>query len=256
MVIAETDGPPDTTHAPAGCAQSHRNYPKLLAAELAVPVFRDATCGSARTDDFYAPQEDLPTGESNPPQLDRLTPTTDLVTVGIGGNDAGFASAAMDCLSPLPQGARCKEKYTAGGTDRLAQQIEESEPKLVRALQDIRQRSPQARVLVLDYLAGIPQTGCYPVVPASDSDMAYLHSTFQKLNAMVERAAAAGGAEFVDTYTSSVGHHVCSPPDHRYVEGLGVVSVNGPAAAVPAHPNSAGAVSQFRSTLAAVRSAP
>src|SRR5688572_30655535 len=78
VVIADSDGPPDTTYAPAGCAQSHRNYPKLLAASLEVPVFRDATCGSAKTDDFYAPQEDLPTGETNPAQFDRLTPTTDL----------------------------------------------------------------------------------------------------------------------------------------------------------------------------------
>jgi lysophospholipase L1-like esterase len=253
VVIADTDGLPDSTHAPTGCAQSHRNYPKLLAAALKVPVFRDATCGSATTDDFYAPQTGLPTGETNPAQFDRLTPTTDLVTVGIGGNDAGFAGAAMDCLSPLPQGARCKEKYTAGGTDQLAKAIEESEPKLVRALAEIRRRAPEARILMLDYLAGIPQKGCYPVVPVSDSDMAYLHETFKKLNAMVERAAAAGGAEFVDTYTPSIGHHVCAPPRQRYVEGLGVLSVNGVAVAVPAHPNSAGAASQFRTTLAAVQ---
>ena len=32
-----------------------------------------------------------------------------------------------------------------------------------------------------------------------------------------------------------------------------LAAVNGPAVAVPAHPNSAGAASQFRSTLAAVR---
>ena len=252
VVIADTDGPPDSTYAPTGCAQSHRNYPKLLAAALKVPTFRDATCGSATTDDFYSPQTGLPTGETNPPQFDRLTPTTDLVTVGVGGNDAGFAGAAMDCLSPDPRGARCKEKYTAGGRDQLAEAIDASEPKLVRALQEIRERSPNARILMLDYLAGIPETGCYPFVPVSDSDMKYLHETFGKLNAMVERAAAAGGAEFVDTYTPSIGHHVCSGPTHRYVEGLGVVSVNGVAVAVPAHPNSAGAASQFRSTLAAV----
>lgn len=256
VVVADTDGPPDTTHAPAGCAQSHRNYPKLLAAELDVPVFRDATCGSATTDDFYAPQSGLPTGESNPAQFDRLTASTDLVTVGIGGNDAGFAGAAMDCISPLPQGAQCKEKYTAGGEDQLARRIAESEPKLVRALRDIRQRSPRARILMLDYLAGIPETGCYPTVPVSDSDMAYLHATFQKLNAMVKRAAAAGGAEFVDTYTPSLGHHVCTAATHRYVEGLGILSVNRAAVAVPAHPNSAGAASQYRSTLASLQAAP
>ena len=37
VVIADTDGLPDTTYAPTGCAQSHRNYPKLLAAALKVP---------------------------------------------------------------------------------------------------------------------------------------------------------------------------------------------------------------------------
>jgi hypothetical protein len=253
VVIADTDGLPDSTYAPTGCAQSHRNYPKLLAAALEVPTFRDATCGSATTDDFYAPQTGLPTGETNPAQFDRLTPTTDLVTVGIGGNDAGFAGAALDCISPDPRGAKCKEKYTAGGVDQLEQRINESEPKLVAALQEIHRRSPDARILMLDYLAGIPQTGCYPVVPVSNSDMAYLYETFQKLNAMVKRAAAAGGAEFVDTYTPSIGHHVCAPPLQRYVEGLGILSLNGPAVAVPAHPNSAGAASQFRTTLAAVQ---
>jgi len=253
VVIADTDGLPDSTYAPTGCAQSHRNYPKLLAAALEVPTFRDATCGSATTDDFYAPQTGLPTGETNPAQFDRLTPTTDLVTVGIGGNDAGFAGAALDCISPDPRGAKCKEKYTAGGVDQLEQRINESEPKLVAALQEIRRRSPEARILMLDYLAGIPQTGCYPVVPVSNSDMAYLYATFQKLNAMVKRAAAAGGAELVDTYTPSIGHHVCASPLQRYVEGLGIISLNGPAVAVPAHPNSAGAASQFRPTQTPVQ---
>jgi len=253
VVLFDTDGLPDSTHAPTGCGQSHRNYPKLLAAELGVPVFRDATCGSATTDDLYEPQDELPTGETNRPQLDRLTSTTDLVTIGIGGNDAGFSGAAMDCLSPLPQGVRCKQKYTAGGVDQLAAQIEAAESKVVQALLDIRDRAPDARILVIDYLAAIPTRGCYPVVPVSDSDMAYLYATFSKLNAMVERATVAAGAEFVNTYEDSVGHHVCAPPQRRYVEGLGILSVNGPAVAVPAHPNSAGAASQFRSVLEVVR---
>jgi hypothetical protein len=36
------------------------------------------------------------------------------------------------------------------------------------------------------------------------------------------------------------------------LQGLGIVSVNGPAIAVPAHPNSAGATSQFRSVMKAL----
>lgn len=271
VVILNAQGLPDTRHAPIDCAQSMVSYPKQVAKALAVPVFRDATCGSATTDDFYTPQTGLPTGGTNPAQFNRLTRTTDLVTVGIGGNDAGFAGAAITCINLLPTNTSafeavrlplaipflgdgvplggCKQRYVKNGRDLLAEAIAASEPKLVRALKEIRKRSPKARILMLDYLDGIPAKGCYPIVPVTDVDMAYLHSTFARLNAMVRRAAAKGGAEFVNTFADSRGHDVCQPPNVRYVEGLGVVSLNDLAVAIPAHPNSAGAASQFRSVM-------
>ena len=252
VVLLDGNGAPDATYAPIDCAQSHTNYPKLLAKELGVATFRDATCGSATTDDFYAPQEDLPLGGTNPAQFDRLTATTDLVTVGIGGNDAGIAGAAMDCIGVLPGQPGCKQKYAPdGGEDQLARRIEEAEPKVVAALQEIHRRSPEARVLLVDYLAAVPEHACYPLVPVTEEDMVYLHATFLKLNAMVQRAAAAGGAELVDTFTPTLGHDVCQGPTVRYAEVYGP-SVNGPAVGVPAHPNSAGAAAQFRAVLAQV----
>lgn len=271
VVILNGQGFPDTRHAPIDCAQSMVSYPKLLAKALAVPVFRDATCGSATTEHFYKPQTGLPIGGTNPPQFNRLTKTTDLVTVGIGGNDAGFASAAISCINALPFNTSafealklpieipflgdgvplggCKQRFVKNGRDLLAEEIKASEPKLVKALRDIRKRSPKARILMLDYLDGIPAKGCYPVVPVTDVDMAYLHLTFGRLNAMVKRAAKKGGAEFVNTFADSHGHDVCQLPNVRYVEGLGVLSLNDVAVAIPAHPNSAGAASQFRSVL-------
>lgn len=262
VVFADLNGLPDTTYVPIDCAQSHRNYPKQIAATLRIPTFRDATCGSATTDDFSHPQS-LPFGGVNPPQFDRLTPTTDLVTVGVGGNDAGFAGKAFDCLTPLVDpvllggtklAPSCKDRYTAGGVDTLAQAITASKPKLVAAIAEIRRRSPNARILMVDYLAALPRKGCWPVVPVWNEDMIYLHDTMLKLNAMVKEAAAEGGAEFVDTYTPSLGHHVCTGPLYRYVEGLGVVSLNGPAVAVPAHPNQAGANAQAAAVLAKLTS--
>ncbi|MFL6156643.1 MAG: SGNH/GDSL hydrolase family protein [Marmoricola sp.] len=271
VVLADLHGLPDATYAPIDCAQSHVNYPKLVAKALAVTTFRDATCGSATTNDFTAPQTGLPIGGTNPAQFDRLTPTTDLVTVGIGGNDAGFASAAVSCINLLPTNTSafsalqlpfsvpflgsglplggCKQNFVKDGHDLLAERIAASQVKLVNALAEIHRRSPNARVLMVDYLDGIPAKGCYPLVPITDSDMAYLHATFLRLNAMVRSAAAAGGAEFVDTYDDSHGHDVCQLPTTRYVEGLGVLSLNGVAVAVPAHPNSAGAASQYRSVM-------
>lgn len=274
VVLLDVHGLPDTTHVPVDCAQSRTNYPKLVARAIGVRRFRDATCGSATTRHLTGPQR-LPLGGVNPPQLARLTQRTDLVTIGIGGNDAGFASGAMSCLSALPVGVPlptlpvppllplvplsnlptggCKERFTAGGVDRLARQVAATEPKLVRALRTIHRRAPRARVLVVNYLDAIPAQGCWPLVPITDPDMAYLHRTFRRLNAMVARAARTGDAELVDAIAAGRGHHVCTGPRHRYVEGLGVVSVNDLAVAVPAHPNSAGARAQARAVLRTLR---
>lgn len=271
VVIANLQGLPDTKHAPIDCAQSQVSYPKQVAKALGVATFRDATCGSATTRHFYAPQTGLPTGGTNPPQFNRLTKNTDLVTVGIGGNDAGFAAAAVSCINLLPTNTGafdavrlpvaipffgagvpvggCKQRFVKNGKDALAASIAASEPKLVRALKDIRKRSPKARILMVNYLDAIPAKGCYPIVPVTDLDMAYLHATFGRLNAMVKRAAAKGGAELVDTFADSRGRDVCQAPNVRYVEGLGVLSINDLAVAIPAHPNSAGAASQFRSVM-------
>jgi hypothetical protein len=52
---------------------------------------------------------------------------------------------------------------------------------------------------------------------------------------MLADAADEGGAEFVDTYHSSIGHDVCKLPGTKWVEGLIPTS---PAA--PVHPNALG----------------
>jgi lysophospholipase L1-like esterase len=280
VVIADTDGAPDTSYVPVGCFQRHRDYPKLVAAALKVGRFADATCGSATTVDLTQPQSGLVGGGANRPQFDRLTSRTDLVTIGIGGNDAKYASSALSCLNVLPFNnatlgglpplpvslplfssqppiGGCKERFVRNGRDQLAALVAQAEPKVVRALRQIHRRSPLARVLLVNYLDGVPSRGCWPILPVSDEDVVYLHGVFRKLNDMLRRAAKRGGARLVDTYAASHGHDACSSPSTRYVEGLGLLSVNGgPAIAVPAHPNQAGADAQARYVLAAVRKPP
>lgn len=276
VVILNADGLPASNHAPIDCAQSHRNYPKLVAKAIGATTFRDASCGSATTVDFTHPQTGLPTGGTNPPQFNRLTRTTDLVTVGIGGNDAGVASAGIDCFNALPVETPlellpdlpvpligglltpfggCKNKYTKGGVDRLARSIRQSEPKVVRALRQIHRISPNARILVVDYMRVVPDHGCYPQVPALDKDMRYIKEKFDQLNAMLQRAARRGGAELVSTARLTRGHHLCKGMKERYAETLGL-SVNDLAIGVPAHPNAAGARAQAASVLQYLASHP
>lgn len=251
MVIVGTRGLPTAKYVPLGCLQSTENYPKQVAHALGVPKFYDASCGGATTDDFSEPQA-APLGGTNAPQFSHLSATTDLVTVGIGGNDAGLAAAVMDCLNltggmlplPFPLGGSCEEEWTTGGVDQMSRSIKASEPKVVAALKKIRKLSPKADVFLVNYMAGVREPGCYPVQPASNSDQVWLARKLRELNAMLARAATAGGATLVDTYRPTIGHDACQLPNVRYVEGFLPLSLNQPAIAVPFHPNSAGADAQ------------
>jgi lysophospholipase L1-like esterase len=151
---------PDQRTDPVGCLRSTHNYPADLAAALGVPEFVDVSCGGAVTDDMTAPQS--VTLGSNPPQFDALTPDTDLVTVTIGGNDIGFVDILTTCATLSvtdPTGNPCQQHYTAGGTDQLSATIAATAPKIAAVLAGIRQRSPQAKVVVVGYLRILPPSG-------------------------------------------------------------------------------------------------
>jgi lysophospholipase L1-like esterase len=240
---------PFTYGTPIGCARSDHNYPSVVRAALGTSVFRDVSCSSATTDDMTAPQS--VTGGSNPPQFDALSADTNLVTVGIGGNDVGLVGAAVDCvqlglLAPVT-GTACRSNFAKpGGGDRLVDQIAASAPKIAATLQGIHARSPQARVLIVGYPAVAPTDGrsCYPLVPLSADDLAYFDELLRATNTMLAAQAAANGAEFVDTYTESIGHDVCKLPPTRWFEGL-VPTMP----AYPIHPNVLGEASMARSVL-------
>ena len=86
---------------PPGCLRSDHNYPHLVAAAAGMAL-ADVSCSGARTDHLFGPQAVL--GGPNPPQLDAVGPGTGVVTVGIGGNDIGFAEIVTTCFAALPLG--------------------------------------------------------------------------------------------------------------------------------------------------------
>jgi lysophospholipase L1-like esterase len=228
---------PPQTSLPVGCLRSDRNYPSVLAATLGAVEHVDVSCSGATTADLGSPQR-TPLG-TNAAQFDALTATTGLVTLTIGGNDVGFGEIVRECLtrSPLkPGGAACKERYTAGG-DQLAERIAAAAPAVAAALETIGERAPDATVAVVGYPAILPDEGpgCFPVVPLTAGDVAYLRDTEKRLNAMLAAEARRAGTTFVDTYTPTIGHDVCTPPGTRWVEGLVPT-----APAAPVHPNALG----------------
>ncbi len=255
-----TSGPliPNQHGQPIDCGRSNHNYPSLVAAALKVGTFVDVSCGSAETRHMTEPQTGLPLGGTNPPQFNALRPDATLVTVGIGGNDAGLVGVAEKCAelgltNPQPNGHACRDYWAPGGNDKVAARIEATKPKIAAVLQGIHQRSPKARVAIVGYPDPVPTdgTGCWPTVPLSPDDIKYIDELLIRINAMIEGQAEANGAEYIDTYADSVGHDVCKLPPNRWFEGLIPTEP-----AYPLHPNGKGEASMARSAIAVLSRAP
>lgn len=244
-----------TEFVPAGCAQRIDNYSRQVAAALDIPTFRDAACAGAVTADMLVDQpvgRDLWPG-ANTPQFDRLTPTTDLVTVLIGGNDVGLAAAVRGCVTVDPAVSPCQRTWVVDGVDRMSRNIAAAEPHVTAAIEGIRLRSPDARVLVLDYFEGVAANGgCFPTIPISPTDVDWLAAKLAELDAMLARVARRTGVEFVDTYAGSAGHDACQAPGVRWAEGLVPYTSDPPGPALPFHPNQLGVNYQARTVISAL----
>ena len=234
---------------PIDCGRSDHNYPSVIAAALKPETFIDVSCGSAETKHMTEPQTDLPAGGTNPPQFNALRADATLVTVGIGGNDAGLVGVATECAQlglTEPNGTACRDHYAPGGNDTVEAKIEEARPKIDAVLQGIHAGSPIARVAIVGYPNVLPRDGtnCYPTVPLSPDDVAYIDALIIRINKMIEEEAAKNDAEFIDTYDDSIGHDVCKLPPNRWFEGLVPTEP-----AYPLHPNGKGLASMGNSAV-------
>jgi lysophospholipase L1-like esterase len=217
-----------------GCFRSTNNYPKLAAAQLGVPI-TDVTCSGADTTDMTNSQ-DTDFG-AVPPQLDALNTDTTLVTLQIGGNDAGLVGLAESCLNLLPEpfGTSCADTNTAGGGDVYGERVTAVRPKVAAVLDGIHQRAPGAEVFVVGYTTYLPPNGCYPRVPVWARDANYVQAKIDQLNQVLAEAAAAHDATYVDIRTPGIGKDVCKSRSVRWTEPFIPANI-----AAPLHPNATG----------------
>jgi lysophospholipase L1-like esterase len=229
-------GPGTTPSAPASCLRSSGNYPSLTARALGLEL-TDVSCAGATTGDLTGSQ-----GAAVPPQLSALRPTTSVVTVGIGGNDLGFSSIVTDCAAATPWGATkvgwsCARHYDTDGTDALAAALQRVDVKVAGVLDDIRARAHRAQVFVIGYPQIVPPTGsgCWPRLPFSAADVAFLRGVESELDTALAQDAAAAGDHYVDMATPSATHNACTSHTIRWVEPL-LASRH----TFPVHPSAAG----------------
>jgi len=228
--------PLDVAAAPPGCLRSPDAYPVLVATVLKAPL-TDVACTNAGVKEMTEAQKTYL--GTNPPQLSALRPDDALVLLTLGGDDMGFMNVLQTCMKLSvtdPWGSPCEAHYTTGGTDQLAARVSAEAPRLAAVLRAIAADAPRARIVLVGYPDLFPLSGgCWPAVPITDGDIAYLRGIETQINAVLAADAKAAGATYVNTFTATAGHGFCAPESTRDVEGL----VPG-SAALPFHPNTRG----------------
>ena len=212
------------------CLRSGVNYPALVAEAMPGTELTDVSCSGATTANTLRPQSG--NGGSVPPQFDALDRGTDLVTVGLGGNDEGlFATTLGSCVlvaAQDPTGAPCTEAARGGrDLDRMLGRITDN---LVEVVAGIEDRSPQARVLLVGYPQLIPETGTCEELPIATGDYAFARTVNRGLADAVAAAAEEADAELVDLWAPSAGHDICA--DDPWINGRNT----SPAVALAYHP--------------------
>ena len=219
----------------AVCLRSSANYPSVLGRWLRADRVVDVSCSGADTEDLRAEQ------------LRSVTADTDLVTVGIGGNDFSiFATLARECpelASSDPAGAPCRVALRRpDGTDPLLAQADRVGDRLVGVLRTVTERAPDAVVAVIGYPRLLPASDTCASVPLAAGDYAFADRVERRLNAALRQAAVRTGATYIDTYGPSRGHDACAA-DAAWVNGQDTRAVR----ALGFHPYESG----MRATAAA-----
>ncbi|TDW93108.1 GDSL-like lipase/acylhydrolase family protein [Kribbella pratensis] len=182
------------------CQRSTKAYAYIDAGRIGANLTFVA-CSGARVADVTANQ------------LPAVTSSTNIVSVQVGGNDAGFSSVITECAKP---------SWLADCTGAVANArsiINNSLPGRLNTLySSIRSRASSAKVVVVGYPRLFNGTDCNAGTFFSPDEMTKLNATADLLNSKVSASASAAGFTFVDPTSNFIGHAVCGSPE--WINGL------------------------------------
>ncbi|WP_377268418.1 SGNH/GDSL hydrolase family protein [Peterkaempfera sp. SMS 1(5)a] len=177
--------------ASGDCRRSTRSYPYLWNAAHTPSSFSFAACSGATTDDVL---------ES---QLSALSPATTLVSITIGGNDAGFSEVMTSCVfdtqSVCLNAVANARKFI--GTTLPA--------RLDATYAAIHSKAPRAHVVVLGY-PRMYRIGGTCLVGIGDTRRSAVNAAADDLALVTAKRAADAGFTFVDVRGVFTGHEICS----------------------------------------------
>lgn len=173
-----------------GCKRSKKAYPALWAARHAPAGFAFTACSGARTGDVLGKQ------------LGPLNSRTGLVSLSIGGNDAGFSDTMRSCV--LGTDDSCLDRI-----DQATAYVRNELPgRLDKVYSAISSKAPAARVVVLGYprfyKLGVSCVGL------SDTKRSAINAAADLLDSVIAKRAADHGFAYGNVNSTFAGHELCS----------------------------------------------
>ena len=203
--------PPFDPQAP-GCDRSADAWPLLAAAALVRPGVNLA-CSGAQTKDVVSPYKGQP---AQVDALEALRPRPGIVTITIGGNDAGFSTVTGACVITdcVETGAVKAAKVTI---------LTVLPDRLLDTYRAVEKAAPRARLVVVGYPRLFPRrqsavTGC-PWL--SGRERRALNAAGDLLNLEIRLAARRAGARYVDVTNTLAGHELCTKDSWIFPIGVG-----------------------------------
>jgi len=172
------------------CKRSTKAYPYLWNAANSPSSFTFAACSGAVTGDVLSSQ------------LGGLNSSTGLVSITIGGNDAGFVDVIMSCV--LGSDSTCLDRISTAKAF-----VDSTLPgRLDSVYNAISSKAPNAHVVVLGYPRFYKLgTTC---VGLSETKRSALNGASDYIDAAIAKRAADHGFTFGDVRTTFTGHEICS----------------------------------------------
>ncbi|MFM9443865.1 SGNH/GDSL hydrolase family protein [Streptomyces acidiscabies] len=229
-----------------GCDRTSDAYPGVVERELTEfppgrPVhLTNVSCGAATIADIakekQTPISPVQAPEGGWPEVDpqitraNLNDTTDVVTIGVGGNSLPFGGMLLKCLETGMVGKSCREYYTnpPEGEESVQDKLARVQDEYIEMLAQVHQAAPHAKVITVGYPAVLPEQGSEcnrlsltELGSITHADVDWLREdVLKQLNSTIQRVSNLFGDRYLDVYSSSVGHDACQPAGTKWVEGL------------------------------------
>ena len=219
------------------CHVSTRSYPYLVASLSAInPEFmRSVACSGAMTKDILG-NDSLYYGQGNRLSKSGLSPIDiilaknfarnyfipgralqnsfvqkyqpEIITVGIGGNDAGFMEILKTCVGPNT----CDAVGTSQGKEQTAAEIKNLFGKLVDTYKKINLTSPNSKIYAIGYPKIIDPVGTCNLSLGyllNDTEKQFMNEGIIYLNEVIAAAAKAVGIKYIDIQDSYGDQALC-----------------------------------------------